>query len=96
MGGYRKRGTPRMGLSVPLAYHLALRCKSLKTKTKNQMRDFEIRLSILDNIALMDEQGKFNTDVYHKFTDTRSYVHRTSAYISSAHHLNLASHMVRL
>ena len=28
MGGQRKRGTPRMGHSVPFAYLLALRCKS--------------------------------------------------------------------
>ena len=28
MGGYRERDMPRMGLSVPFAYHLALRCKS--------------------------------------------------------------------
>lgn len=27
MGGYRERDMPRMGLSVPFAYHLALRCK---------------------------------------------------------------------
>ena len=31
MGGYRERDMPRMGLSVPFAYHLALRCKSCKT-----------------------------------------------------------------
>ena len=32
MDWYRERDTPRMGLSVPFAYHLALRCKSCKTK----------------------------------------------------------------
>ena len=29
MGGYREGDMPRMGLSVPFAYHLALRCKKL-------------------------------------------------------------------
>ena len=32
MGGYREGDMPRMGLSVLFAYHLALRCKSCKTK----------------------------------------------------------------
>ena len=34
MGGYREGDMPRMGLSDPLAYHLALRCKSCKNKNK--------------------------------------------------------------
>ena len=32
LGGYKKRDMPRMRLSVPFVYHLALRCKSCKTK----------------------------------------------------------------
>ena len=32
MGGFRERDMPCMGLSVPFAYHLALRCKSCKQK----------------------------------------------------------------
>ena len=38
MAGYRKRDMPRMGLTVPFAYHLALRCKSCKNKTKQNNR----------------------------------------------------------
>ena len=34
MGGYREGDMPRMGLSDPFAYHLALRCKSCKNKNK--------------------------------------------------------------
>ena len=37
MGGYREGDMPRMGLSVPFAYHLALRCKSCREKKKYNM-----------------------------------------------------------
>ena len=37
MGGYREGDMHRMGLSDPLAYHLALRCKSCKNKNKNML-----------------------------------------------------------
>ena len=36
MGGYREGDMPRMGLSVPFAYHLALRCKSCKNKNNSR------------------------------------------------------------
>ena len=38
MGGYRERDMPRMGLSVPFAYHLALRCKSYKKKKRKNKK----------------------------------------------------------
>ena len=34
MGGYRKSDMPRMGLSVPCAYYLAIRSKSCKNKNE--------------------------------------------------------------
>ena len=37
MGGYREGDMPRMGLSVPFAYHLAFRCKSCREKKKYNM-----------------------------------------------------------
>ena len=36
MGAYGEGDMPRMGLSVPFAYHLALRCKSCKNKNKTK------------------------------------------------------------
>ena len=38
MGGYREGDMPRMGLSDPFAYHLALRCKRCKNKNKTCSR----------------------------------------------------------
>ena len=36
MGGYREGDMPRMGLSVPFAYHLALRCKTVVEKKRKK------------------------------------------------------------
>ena len=36
------RDMARMGLSVPFAYHLALRCKSCKNKTKQNKNSVDI------------------------------------------------------
>ena len=46
----------------------------------------------LDNLALKDEQGNINTDVYHKSTDTRPYLHWTSAYPPHLKHAHQQIH----
>ena len=52
MGGYREGDMPRMGLSVPFTYHLALVCK--RCRKEKSLRSGNIRSKLTEFVVSLD------------------------------------------